>query len=114
MHIVRAAKGWIAVSDLISKEKVLQCIMASSTDIDWGQSEDGDAFKHYAGTLYRTIASLECMPPVDAVQVVRCKDCKHYDGDNCCMKNGLIVRDDGGWFCADGENGLCNSKRHGG
>lgn len=40
---------------------------------------------------------------IDAVPVVRCKDCKHYDGDNCCMKNGLIVRDDGGWFCADGE-----------
>lgn len=35
--------------------------------------------------------------------LVMCCDCKHYDGDNYCMKNGLIVRDDGRWFCADGE-----------
>ena len=38
--------------------------------------------------------------------IVRCKDCKYYDGFGCeNMKNermiGMIVADD--WFCADGE-----------
>lgn len=37
------------------------------------------------------------------VQVVHCKDCKHYDGNGTCMKNGLaFLRND--WFCADGEH----------
>ena len=48
--------------DLISREKVLRCILESAEDIDWGQSEDGDAFKHYVGALYRTIAYKECFP----------------------------------------------------
>ena len=29
------------------------------------------------------IACLECLPSVDAVVVVRCKDCQHYI-DGCC------------------------------
>ena len=38
--------------------------------------------------------------------IVRCKDCKYYNGFNCeNMKNErlieMIVADD--WFCADGE-----------
>ena len=44
------------------------------------------------------------------VQVVRCKDCKHYDKDPYCKGFGdctgacdnlVKVHDD--WFCADGE-----------
>ena len=43
---------------------------------------------------------------VDMVEVVRCKDCKHYDKDeNCwlgtCLENGICSTPD--WFCADGE-----------
>lgn len=43
------------------------------------------------------IADLE---PVDAVPVVRCKDCKYFYSE-CCLKTGFCVDDD--WFCADGE-----------
>lgn len=47
---------------------------------------------------------------VDMVEVVRCKDCKHYDKDPYCKGFGdctgacdnlVKVHDD--WFCADGE-----------
>lgn len=45
---------------------------------------------------------------VDAVEVVRCKDCVHYFDDGCGNTNYdspakrlLAVRPD--WFCADGE-----------
>lgn len=47
------------MNDLISKDKVLRCLKESSKQIDWGQSEDGDAFKHYVGANYRTIAEFE-------------------------------------------------------
>lgn len=47
-------------------------------------------------------------PTVDAVEVVRCKDCKHRfkDGENvvfnCCELNHNKAQADD-WFCADGE-----------
>lgn len=39
-------------------------------------------------------------PTVDAVEVVRCKDCKWYSDDYCCQF-GDDYGDD--WYCADGE-----------
>ncbi len=47
-------------------------------------------------------------PTVDAIPVVRCKDCKHryVDGDNvrynmCLLNHNKVQSDD--LFCADGE-----------
>ena len=44
-------------------------------------------------------------PTVDAVEVVRCKDCKWWDGMDYCTNvngaNGLVFN--GEWFCASGE-----------
>ena len=39
-------------------------------------------------------------PTVDAVEVVRCKDCKHYMTIHCTC-DGCCISDD--WYCADGE-----------
>lgn len=50
---------------------------------------------------------IEGVPTVDAVPVVRCKDCKYWysaplsDGYNSCSKDALIRGAD--FFCADGE-----------
>lgn len=48
---------------------------------------------------------IEEAPTIDAVEVVRCKDCKyHMDIDNGRQKHymcGQVGCDD--WFCADGE-----------
>jgi hypothetical protein len=35
-------------------------------------------------------------------ELIRCKDCKHYDGNGTCMKNGIALLTEQ-WFCADGE-----------
>lgn len=32
--------------------------------------------------------------------IVRCKDCKYYDENGACMKDGFLTDD---WFCTDGE-----------
>lgn len=104
-------------NDLISRAAALRCIMQSRENIDWGQSDDEDAFLHYTGTLYRTMASAECVPTVDAVPVVRCKDCKyaHLNDDNECTYCDMIsvLTDEGesyyvpvfppDWYCAYGE-----------
>ena len=38
--------------------------------------------------------------PKDLVEVVRCKDCKHYMTIHCTC-DGCCISDN--WFCADGE-----------
>ena len=50
--------------------------------------------------------TLDAMPTVDAVPVVRCRDCQWFDAngdyyDAYCDKNGISVEED--FFCADGE-----------
>lgn len=50
-----------------------------------------------------------CPPVVDAVLVVRCKDCRYYnmnycgDGFGWCERNGIGHGTSDDWFCADGE-----------
>lgn len=58
------------MNDYISRQTVLRCIKESRDGIDWGQSEDGDAFLHYSAALYRTVACKECLPAADVVPVV--------------------------------------------
>lgn len=52
------------------------------------------------------IRLLEKAPTVDAVPVVRCKDCKHHENEEigmvyCPNSIGGWVGEN--WFCADGE-----------
>ena len=48
-------------------------------------------------------------PTIDAVPVVRCKDCKHYETKDCangfgwCNRNGTGHGSTDDWYCADGE-----------
>ena len=94
------------MDDLISRAAVLRCIKESREGIDWGQSEDEDAFLHYTGALYRTIASKDCLHAVDAVPVIRCKDCKYAMGTTT---RGFIDCGVGennmDFYCAAGERG---------
>lgn len=48
------------------------------------------------------IELLEKQPIVDAVEVVRCKDCKHRNRLAYCPLCGVMVTPDD-YFCADGE-----------
>lgn len=80
---------------------------------------DSDALKRYIPTrmdmqdLYLPVhfkTLIDEQPTVDAVPVVRCKDCKHRDpadhGCDCAghemLMGGIIPMPDN-WFCADGE-----------
>jgi hypothetical protein len=43
---------------------------------------------------------LNNQPTVDAVEVVRCKDCKHYKTITCSCSCQCVSAD---WYCGDGE-----------
>lgn len=51
--------------------------------------------------------AIETVPSADAVEVVRCRDCKYWhdapaaDGFNSCEMDALIRHE--GFFCANGE-----------
>lgn len=84
---------------------------------------DADALKYKQQVIYQkgdsdgvfvewfiTSAEIDTAPTIDAVPVVRCKDCKHCEYASnripteqawVCYKLGIDVVQD--WFCADGE-----------
>jgi hypothetical protein len=77
----------------------------SNTD-DYGSYVPFD--KEDKEALEMTIASLKTDEAYqleyenrDCVEVVRCKDCKHYKGNICEWHNGFKPPLD--WYCADGE-----------
>ena len=56
-----------------------------------------------AKAIYRvTKEEIDAMPTVDAVEVVRCKDCKWYGYYSCEMGGNNWMRDGNG-FCDRGE-----------
>lgn len=73
---------------------------------------DADALKKKISDVYENkniYQMIDEMPTVDAVQVVRCKDCKYYkvEGGQCPADNTgdryYSWIPDPDWYCADGE-----------
>nr|DAH18430.1 MAG TPA: hypothetical protein [Caudoviricetes sp.] len=87
---------------------------------------DADAYKHilngwlsetYSGRygsedeegaeIFCCICQLDDAPTVDAVPVVRCRDCKYYDpedwGGITCKAYGGMIDPDENSFCSKGE-----------
>ena len=49
---------------------------------------------------------IEALPTIDAVPVVRCKDCKYWEEEStfCLNKEGCYGSETtADWFCADGK-----------
>lgn len=60
----------------------------------------------YVGICKYFANQLINLPIVDAVEVVRCKDCKFWEkqkdsAQGCCLLSGNYPT--GGWYCADGR-----------
>ena len=55
----------------------------------------------YMATRQELIMALEATPEVDAVPVIRCKDCKHHYKGRCVCWEYISTADD--YFCKDEE-----------
>lgn len=55
----------------------------------------------YADGWNSAIAIIENAPTVDAVEVVRCKDCTSYGGTGWCCEHDTCMEEDD--FCSYGE-----------
>ena len=71
-----------------------------------GNDEVYDRMNCAFGIFVEAKLTLDAMPTIDAVPVVRCNDCKHHevfkDGANGWC-NGHGCQTDVTYFCADGE-----------
>ena len=69
---------------------------------------DADALPKYTGyalSADEVARAVENAPTVDAVEVVRCKDCKFWECDAIFPDGWCRGKHQGNpnWFCADGE-----------
>lgn len=88
---------------LIDKDVLIDEIKHSLWDWD---SVDGIKS---STVLKQTISDINNMPTIDAVPIVRCKDCKHFDGSYpmCCRWEETIKADD---YCSYGEKTEVNDE----
>ena len=82
--------------------------MARLIDADAAKltANDYKIFRCQLGGLVDVVEFLDDMPTVDAVEVVRCRDCKWlYDemDDYCCRSHRGLVRICENSFCSYGE-----------
>ncbi len=69
------------------------------------QKEDLMNEQYIVNTVYRDLGEfIMSSPVVDAVEVVRCKDCRWWHDFTCTNTNGVnSVVINGEWFCCAGE-----------
>ena len=68
------------MSNLIDRSAVINSIE------DWMEDDAEDEFDHgYDFAMRRAMRIIRYIPTVDAVSVVRCRDCKHRGGYHCPM-----------------------------
>ena len=67
-------------NDLISRSALLEGAMAERYEF---LREKNGNYDHYTDGFEDAMLYVEDAPAVDAVEVVRCKDCKHTDTDGC-------------------------------
>lgn len=83
------------MDDLISREAAIDALVEELAHRPEGYWDSGL-------NRYDVEVVLSQQPSVDAVEVVRCKDCKYADFGECTHKLGLIVADDEN-YCSYGE-----------
>lgn len=107
------------MDDLISRSSVLKGIeeLQKSPWYNYGKELDRNfPFPHleYIARKEAVIVihdlCIKKEPAVDAVPVIRCKDCRYYnthyycgDGFGWCERNGSGHSTSDDWFCADGQ-----------
>lgn len=88
------------MSDLISRSAAIEKITPYGT-------QNGSCLGHHRGAVDCAILEIEMIPSVDAVEVIRCKDCKHFnrniENETYCSCIGGLTDQEEHDFCSYGE-----------
>ena len=57
----------------------------------------------YVQCLGEVLIKIENAPTADVAEVVRCKDCIHYNAGFECLKEGYGIECPPDYYCADGK-----------
>lgn len=76
------------MTDYINREEVL-AVFGDIHPLDHNANAYAKQIKH--------------IPASDVVEVVRCRDCKHYNAGFECLIEGYGIERPADYFCADGE-----------
>ena len=83
------------MSDLIRRGDVIKLVRNSLNDLEYSRENDSFVFK------------IEAIPPVTAMEVVRCRDCEHYmawlDGKICGRMGSYYGDTKPDDYCSRGE-----------
>ena len=95
------------MSRLIDANEVIKAILAERDKIPYELVSE-KPFKHgnsMRGGIRKALRCIEQAPTIDAVPVVRCRECKHHhDCDtHFCDALGMDCPDDSEFFCSYGE-----------
>lgn len=82
------------MSELIRREDAL------AYPLKWNISYNPDEDNRFICGVESYRDWIEELPSIDAVEVVRCKECKHYEADWCYWRDVEIRADD---YCSYGE-----------
>lgn len=99
-------KAKCSMNDLISRSALLK---AFENNIDTDVCQEDADYQYLWGFSWETVESaIQAAPAVDAVEVVRCKDCKWlcsgFGTYSCAKHTGLaLIKPDGSDFCSYGE-----------
>ena len=69
-------------------------IDASAMRDDWLENGENE----YVYDTNAVLDSIDAQPTIDAVEIVRCRDCKYFKTPLCQIEDNHD-----NWFCADGE-----------
>ena len=93
------------MSDLINKEDALYATEVGRDN--WTSPNNSEAWWACGEMRDAIRKAIESLPTIDAVEVVRCKECKHYQGVHNCKGHApcgyweqMTMWDD---FCSRGE-----------
>lgn len=92
---------------LIDADALHKLFGAVTTDL-LSKPELSKDFEHMVRAFIMTTEMIEDQPTIDAVPVIRCKDCAHWDSDDgvkgYCNGFNLVYRKyDADYYCATAE-----------
>ena len=87
----------VVMSGLINRQAAIEEILGCCPSCLDSEYECG-----YDDGLIQVVHRLKHLPTIDAVPVVRCKDCVWCDERGYCNKHEMFV-ENCDWYCADGE-----------
>ena len=90
----------ICVGDTISRQAAIDIINTYAVPIHGyiGTPNDSEVYAYARGLLLSIERNMRALPSIDAVQVIRCKDCKYYKENTLvCGRYGLEDDDYCSW-----------------